>query len=89
MYSNDMWKHHPENPEYWGRYPIQFWENGKVTIEDVSKEDQKNLTRWYTEHAVDFIQRHRKEPFLLYVPHSMPHVPIFCSTDFEGKSGKG
>ncbi len=29
------------------------------------------------------------QPFLVYVPHSMPHVPIFCSDEFEGKSGKG
>ncbi len=89
MYSNDMWKFHPENPDYWGKYPIQFWENGEVTIEDVSKEDQKYLTKWYTEHAVYFIQRHRDSSFLLYVPHSMPHVPLFCSEEFEGKSGQG
>ena len=89
MYSNDMWKYHPENPDYWGRYPLQFWENGEVTIEEVNHEDQKFLTRWYTEHAVDFINRHTDQPFLVYVPHSMPHVPIFCSDEFEGKSGKG
>ncbi|MFV0346366.1 MAG: sulfatase [Bacteroidales bacterium] len=89
MYSNDMWKHHPEAPEYWGKYPLQFWENGKVTIEDVDYDDQKMLTKWYTEHAVDFIKRHKDEPFFLYVPHSMPHVPIFCSPEFEGKSGLG
>jgi len=89
MYSNDMWKHHPENPEHWGKYPIQFWENGQVSIEDVGIPEQKMLTRWYTEHAVDFIDRNKDEPFLLYVPHSMPHVPIFCSDEFEGKSGVG
>lgn len=89
MYSNDMWKYHPENPEYWGKYPIQFWKNGKVTIEDVGVPEQKNLTKWYTEHAVDFINQNRDTPFLLYVPHSMPHVPIFCSQEFEGKSGQG
>ncbi len=89
MYSNDMWKYHPGNPEYWGQWPLRFWENGKVTIQEVEKEDQKNLTRWYTEHAVDFIHRHREQPFLLYVPHSMPHVPLFCSDDFQGKSGNG
>ncbi len=89
MYSNDMWKHHPENPEYWGKYPIQFWENGKVTIEDVGIPEQKNLTKWYTEHAVNFINNNSDDPFFLYVPHSMPHVPIFCSTEFEGKSGAG
>ena len=89
MYSNDMWKNHPESPDYWGQWPLQYWENGKVTIEDVDHADQKNLTRWYTEHAVDFIDRHQDDPFLLYVPHSMPHVPLYCSDEFEGKSGKG
>jgi arylsulfatase A len=89
MYSNDMWKHHPESPEYWGKFPIKFWENGEIIIEDVDYPEQKMLTKWYTEHAVDFIGRHKEEPFLLYVPHSMPHVPIFCSSEFEGKSGVG
>jgi arylsulfatase A-like enzyme len=89
MYSNDMWKHHPEAPDYWGQWPLRYWENGEVIIEDVDHADQKNLTRWYTEHAVDFIKRHRKEPFLLYVPHSMPHVPLYCSDEFEGLSEKG
>ncbi|TFH27864.1 MAG: arylsulfatase [Bacteroidia bacterium] len=89
MYSNDMWKHHPEAPEYWGQWPLKYWENGEVTIEEVDHADQKNLTRWYTEHAVDFIERHQDGPFLLYVPHSMPHVPLYCSDEFEGKSGKG
>jgi len=89
MYSNDMWEFHPENPEYWGKYPLQFWDNGKITIDRVTKKHQPMLTTWYTEHAVDFIGRHKDEPFLLYVPQSMPHVPIFCSEKFKGKSGAG
>ncbi|WP_045033759.1 sulfatase family protein [Draconibacterium sediminis] len=89
MYSNDMWSHHPESPEYWGQWPLQFWENGEVTIEDVDSADQKMLTKWYTEHAVDFISKHKDEPFLLYVPHAMSHVPLFCSPEFEGITGEG
>lgn len=89
MYSNDMWKHHPEAPEYWGQFPIQYWENGKVTIEDVGHTEQAQLTKWYTEKAVDFIKRKKDQPFLLYVPHSMPHVPLYVSEAFEGKSGQG
>jgi len=89
MYSNDMWKYHPENPEHWGKYPLQFWGNGQVTIEEVSKDDQKLLTTWYTEHAVDFIQKQQKHPFFLYLSHSMPHVPLFCSQKFEGQSAAG
>ena len=89
MYSNDMWEYHPENPEYWGKYPLHFWENGNVTIDRVTAQEQPMLTTWYTEHAVDFIGHHKDEPFLLYVPHSMPHVPLFCSDKFKGKSGAG
>jgi arylsulfatase A len=89
MYSNDMWKYHPENPDYWGQWPLHFWENGRVTIEEVTPDEQQHLTRWYTEHAVDFIRRHQDSAFLLYVPHNMPHVPLFCSEEFRGKSGKG
>jgi arylsulfatase A-like enzyme len=88
MYSNDMWEFHPERPENYPQ-PLHFWENGKVKIERVTKEHQQFLTRWYTEHAVDFIARNRDNPFLLYVPHSMPHVPLFASPEFAGKSGVG
>ncbi len=89
LYSNDMWKHHATNPEHWGKYPLQFWENGAVTIPDVTPEDQTQLTTWATERAVSFITRHRDQPFFLYVAHSMPHVPLFCSDKFLGKSGAG
>ena len=42
---------------------LQFWKNGEIVIDDVSPEQQKMLTTWYTEHAVDFIARHADEPF--------------------------
>ncbi len=89
MYSNDMWEFHPENPQGYSKFPLQFWENGKIKIERVTPEHQPMLTTWYTNHAVDFIQRQKANPFLLYVPHSMPHVPLFRSERFQGKSGAG
>lgn len=89
LYSNDMWEHHPEDPEHWSRYPLQYFDNGQVTIDRVTKDDQAMLTTWYTEKAVDFIGRHKDQPFFLYVPHSMPHVPLFVSRKFAGKSGAG
>jgi arylsulfatase A-like enzyme len=88
MYSNDMWKHHPESRRFDDK-ELQFWRNGEIEIDDVSPEQQRSLTTWYTEHAVDFIDRHSDEPFFLYVPHNMPHVPLFCSDKFDGKSGHG
>jgi arylsulfatase A len=89
MYSNDMWEFHPENPGAYRDWPLHFWENGRVKIERVTPAEQPMLTTWYTEHAVDFIRRNRSTPFLLYVPHSMPHVPLFRSEKFKGKSGAG
>jgi arylsulfatase A-like enzyme len=89
MYSNDMWEFHPENPDHWGKLPLQFYDNGKVTIPRVTKEHQPHLTTWYTEHAVDFINRNADKPFFLYVPHSMCHVPLFVSDKFKDKSGQG
>jgi len=89
MYSNDMWEYHPENPARWAKYPLHFWENGRIKIERVTPKDQPMLTTWYTEHAVDFIRRNNSNPFLLYVPHNMPHVPLFVSEKFKGKSGAG
>jgi arylsulfatase A-like enzyme len=88
MYSNDMWRHHPE-VRHFDKFDLQFWHNGEIKIEDVSPGQQRMLTTWYTEHAVDFIQRNSDRPFFLYVPHSMPHVPISCSEKFEGASGEG
>jgi arylsulfatase A-like enzyme len=88
MYSNDMWEFHPQNPDRF-RTPLHFWENGKIKVERMTKKEQPMLTTWYTEHAVDFVRRNKSNPFLLYVPHSMPHVPLFRSEKFAGKSGAG
>jgi Arylsulfatase A and related enzymes len=83
-YSNDMWPYHPERPNYYPQLPL--YEN--ETVID-TLDDQSMLTTWYTERAVDFIERNRDTPFFLYVAHSMPHVPLFVSDRFKGKSEKG
>ena len=49
----------------------------------------KTLTRRYTEEAVSYIEQHREEPFFLYVPYTMPHVPLRPSDEFRGKSDFG
>ena len=51
--------------------------------------DQHYTTRTYTEKACDFIDRHAGTPFFLYLAHSMPHVPIYASPEFDGRSGNG
>ncbi len=87
-YSNDMWPHHPEAKA--GTYPkLPLWENGKVIDPDITPEKQPNLTTWYTERAVSFIERNKAKPFFFYLAHSMPHVPLFVSEKFKGKSANG
>lgn len=89
MYSNDMWAGHPENPEYWGQFPMHYWKNGEIEIDSVTAEHQTEFTTWFTEESVDFINRNSDGPFFLYVPHPQPHVPLFVSDKFAGKSGTG
>ena len=85
-YSNDMWPTHPSN-DYFKFYALPVFENDRVV--DSIHTDQSNLTTELTERSVDFIHRHRKEPFFLYVPHPQPHVPLFVSDKFRGKSARG
>ena len=51
--------------------------------------DQSQLTTQITERSVAFINKHKDEPFFLYVPHPQPHVPLFVSDKFKGKSKRG
>ena len=51
--------------------------------------DQATLTKRYTEEAVKFIEENKNKPFFLYLPHTMPHIPLFASEKFKGKSERG
>ncbi|MEC8332062.1 MAG: sulfatase [Pseudomonadota bacterium] len=51
--------------------------------------DQTTLTERYTREAVRFIAENRDNPFFLYIPHSFPHVPLFVSPRFDGRSDAG
>jgi arylsulfatase len=87
-YSNDMWPNHPEAKP--GVYPpLPLIEGDKVVKDGLTHEDQSQLTTWYTERAVKFIDRNKDRPFFLYVAHSMPHVPLHVSDKFKGKSAQG
>ena len=86
-YSNDMWPYHPE-ARY--RFPdLPLMQNDKVLNPAMKPKDQHTLTKDYTERAVDFIGRNKDRPFLIYLAHSMPHVPLFVSEKFEEKTKQG
>ena len=51
--------------------------------------DQSTITQRYTSEAVNFIKENKDHPFFLYVAHTMPHVPLYASPNFKGKSARG
>lgn len=71
--------------------PLDGWNvpllrNGKVVEQPAN---QTTLTRRYTEEAVKFISGKKDAPFFLYLAHTFPHVPMFASPEFKGKSRAG
>lgn len=70
-------------PEYWD---VPLMRNGDVIERPV---DHRTLTERYTDEAVRFIGAHRTQPFLLYLAHNLPHIPLARSRPFEGHSAGG
>jgi arylsulfatase A-like enzyme len=68
----------------WWRAPL--YRNNEV-IEQAT--DQTQLTKRYTQESVRFIKENHEKRFFLYVAHTFPHVPLFASAEFHGKSPRG
>lgn len=96
-YSNDMIPLHIyENEEIVERDEKQLVDNvfpyGYYDMDTPIKgkaSDQSKLTENYTKKAIQFIIKNKDQPFFLYLPHSMPHVPHFSSDRQAGKSAGG
>jgi arylsulfatase A-like enzyme len=82
-YSNDMWPNHPTDRSF----PDLPLIDGEATVQ--RNPDQAKLTTWYTEHALRFIAKSKDRPFFLYMPHSMPHVPLYVSEKYKGRTARG
>ncbi|CAH8283498.1 arylsulfatase [Mariniflexile fucanivorans] len=70
----------------WSFPPLPLMNNEKV-IE--LNPNQEQMTIRYTEKALEFIEDNSKEPFFLYLAHTMPHTHLFVSEKFKGKSDRG
>jgi arylsulfatase A-like enzyme len=93
LYVNDM-DRVPTSPKGKAAYAApksEYW-NVPLTrnTETVERPANQNLfTRRYTDEAVRYIREHKDRPFFLYIAHNMPHVPLFASDEFAGKSRRG
>ncbi len=65
---------------------VPLLRNGEIVERPAN---QSTLTRRYTEAATNFIREHPAQPFFLYFAHTFPHVPLFASADFKGRSRRG
>ena len=83
-YSNDNTKYHPVL--HASMPPLPLYDGTEVIEHDP---DQALFTKRFTERALAFIEAEQDRPFFLYMPHVMPHVPIFASEGFVGQSARG
>ncbi|MBC8349163.1 MAG: sulfatase [Verrucomicrobia bacterium] len=100
-YSNDM--NHPDNKEKprggWEGMDI-LWNNPESTLtkwktplfEDEKiievPVDQRTVTRRYTQKSIDFIKANKDKPFFVYLPHSMPHIPLYVPDEVRDPNPK-
>jgi arylsulfatase A-like enzyme len=70
---------------------IEYWNVPLMrNLEEIERPaNQHMITRRYADEAARFIREHKEQPFFLYLPHTMPHVPLFASDEFDGKSRRG
>ena len=95
-YSNDM--NHPDNkgkpkggPDgmdiLWNdpestltKWKTPLIENEKIVELPV---DQRTITRGCTDKTISFIKKNKDKPFFVYVPHSMPHIPLYVPDEIR------
>ncbi len=100
-YSNDM--NHPDNKGkprggwqgmdiLWNdpestltKWKTPLFEDEKIVELPV---DQRTITRRCTQKAIDFVTANKEKPFFVYLPHSMPHIPLYVPDDVRDPDPK-
>jgi len=95
-YSNDMDK--VSDIPYW-----EYWKQPDDAIKTIHfnvplmrnteiierPANQNTITGRYTNETISFIKKNRENPFFIYLAHNLPHIPLFVSKEFKGKSKRG
>jgi arylsulfatase A len=95
-YSNDMdavvkFSNRAEYLNFMKTPKREYWNVPLMRNEQILERpaEQTTLTQRYTDEAIQFVNANKNKPFFLYLAHSMPHMPLFRSKDFENKSARG
>ena len=71
---------------------LTAWKTPLMQNEDIIElpVDQRTITRRYTDKAIEFIEKSTQEekPFFLYLPHSMPHIPLYVPNEIKDTNSK-
>ncbi len=73
--SNELWTNQESALTQWNTPLYQNEELVELPV------DQRTITRRYTDKAIEFITSNQDQPFFLYLPHSMPHIPLYVPDD--------
>lgn len=76
-YSHDIHPWHQNNQKY--NFPDLPLLEGEEVI--AMNPDMNYLTERITDRAVAFIEANKERPFFLYVPHPLPHRPVYASPE--------
>ena len=95
-YSNDMDRDHPLDwIKYWKQadslikpehFNVPLIRNFEIIERPAN---QYTISKRYAEETISYIKQHKEDPFFIYMAHSMPHIPLFVSEDFHGRSARG
>jgi arylsulfatase A len=90
-YSNDMDRVAGQGRQAFFDPKIEYWNVPLMRNEEIIERpaDQNTITKRYAEEAVRFIEQNKDRPFFVYLAHSLPHVPLFCSDQFRDTSRRG
>jgi arylsulfatase A-like enzyme len=93
-YSNDMDK--INNNNYWSEYEnkelssdsynVPLMENFDIIERPV---DQTTITSRYVDKTLQLINNYKNDNFFIYLSHNLPHIPLYASKRFLGKSKRG
>jgi arylsulfatase A len=85
-YSNDNDSISAPGNDYLEGPTLPLYENNSILERGVS---MKTITKRYTTKAIEFIKQEKNNPFFLYLPYTLPHVPLDASKEFKNKSKAG
>ncbi|WP_276389356.1 sulfatase family protein [Eudoraea chungangensis] len=67
-------------------FNVPLYRNTEIIERPVN---QNTITKRYSEETINYIKEHKKSPFFVYLAHNLPHVPLFVSEEYKGKSARG